>query len=312
MERARSLGDRTKAIIDTDPGADDALALMMALAAPEVDVLGLTTVGGNASLANTTRNALRLLHYLGREDVPVFRGAATPLEGKFRYAPYYHGRGGLPVRLPRSACGALAVRAADYLVSVASALRGELTVIALGPLTNVARAITREPRFSEWVKGVVVMGGAVEVPGNVTPHAEFNIYNDAHAANVVFSSGIPVTLIGLDVCNPVFLHKQDLDALDAGHAASELQRRIVTEWFALHPESETFSLCDPLTIAATIKPELLAYRTASVRTEATDATRLGKTTAEYGSGSVRVASEVHAAEAKAEIIAMLRRPGASS
>ena len=306
------MGDRTKAIIDTDPGADDALALMMALAAPELDVLGLTTVGGNASLANTTRNALRLLHYLGREDVPVFRGAATPLEGKFQYAPYYHGRGGLPVRLPGTESGALAVRASDYLVSVASALKGELTVIALGPLTNVARAITKEPRFAQWVREVVVMGGAVEVPGNVTPHAEFNIYNDPNAANIVFSSGIPVTLIGLDVCNPVFLHKQDLDALDAGHAGSELQRRIVKEWLALHPESESFSLCDPLAVAATVRPNLLTYRAAAVHTDAADATRLGKTTAEYGSGSVRVASEVHAAEAKAEIIAMLRRPDASS
>ena len=301
------MGDRTRVVIDTDPGADDALALMMALAAPELDVVGLTTVGGNASLANTTRNALRLLHYLGREDVPVFRGAATPLEGKFRYAPYYHGRGGLPVRLPRSESSVLAVRAADYLVSVASALRGELTILALGPLTNVARAITKEPRLAHWIKEVVVMGGAIEVPGNVTPHAEFNIYNDANAANVVFSSGIPVTLIGLDVCNPVFLKKQDLDALDAGHAAGELQRRIVTEWFSLHPESDMFSLCDPLTVAVAINPELVAYRQASVRTEATDVAQSGKTTAEYGSGSVRVASEIHAVEAKAEIIAMLQR-----
>ena len=153
------------------------------------------------------------------------------------------------------------------------------------------------------------MGGAVEVPGNVTPHAEFNIYNDAKAANVVFSSGIPVTLIGLDVCNPVFLEKHDLDALNADDAAGELQRRIVSAWFALHPESEMFSLCDPLTVAAAIKPELLAYRKASVRTEATDAEQLGRTMAEYGSGSVRVASEVHSIEAKAEIIAMLRRRG---
>lgn len=296
-----------KAVIDTDPGADDALALMMALAAPELDVIGLTTVGGNASLANTTRNALRVLHYLGRDDVPVFRGAAIPLEGRFRYAPYYHGRGGLPVRLPLGETGVVAVRAADYMVTMASALRGELTILALGPLTNIARAVAKEPRFAEWVKEVVVMGGAVEVPGNITPYAEFNIYNDAQAANVVFSSGIPVALIGLDVCDPVFLHRRDLDALDTDHPAGELQRSIVTAWFHLHPETGVFSLCDPLTVAATVRPDLLAYRTAAVHTEENDAETLGKTTAEYGSGSVRVASKVHAAEAKAQIVAMLQQ-----
>ncbi|MCH8184992.1 MAG: nucleoside hydrolase [Chloroflexi bacterium] len=299
--------DTIKAVIDTDPGADDALALMMALAAPRLNVLGLTTVGGNASLANTTRNALRLLHYLGRGDVPVSRGAGRPLEGAFQYAPYYHGRGGLTVRLPRADAGVVGVRAADYLISLASAFRGELTIIALGPLTNVARAIDKEPRVARWVKDVVVMGGAVEVPGNVTPHAEFNIFNDPKAADVVFCSGVPVTLVGLDVCNDVYFETRDIDLLDSSTASGNLQRRIISAWFALHPESERFSLCDPLAVAAALRPDLMTYRTASVRTEATDQARLGKTTASYGSGPVKVASAVRAEEAKSEIIAMLRR-----
>ena len=299
--------DTIKAVIDTDPGADDALALMVALGAPRLSVLGLTTVGGNASLANTTRNALRLLHYLDRGDVPVSRGAGRPFEGAFRYAPYYHGRGGLPVRLPRADASVVGVRAADYLISLASAFRGELTIIALGPMTNLARAIDKEPRVARWVKDVVVMGGAVEVPGNVTPHAEFNIFNDPKAADVVFCSGVPVTLIALDVCNDVYLEMRDVDPLDFSTGSGNLQRRIISAWFALHPESKRFSLCDPLAVAAALRPDLITYRTASVRAEATDEARLGKTTASYGSGPVKVASEIRAAEAKSEIIAMLRR-----
>ena len=299
--------DTINAVIDTDPGADDALALMMALAAPELNVLCLTTVGGNASLANTTRNALRLLHCLDRGDVAVFRGASRPLKGAFRYAPYYHDRGGLPVRLPRADAGVVGVRAADYLISLASALRGELTIIALGPLTNVARAIEKEPRVARWVKDVVVMGGAVEVPGNVTPHAEFNIFNDPKAADVVFSSGVPVTLIGLDVCNDVYFEMPDVDLLDSSTAGGNLQQRIIKAWFALHPQSERFSLCDPLAVAAALRPDLMTYRAASVGTETTHQAKLGKTTAWYGPGPVKLASAVRAEEAKSQIIAMLRR-----
>ena len=172
-------------VIDTDPGTDDAIALMMALGSPELDILGLTTVGGNAPLAQTTRNALRVLEYMERPDVEVFRGSARPLRGRFHYAHYFHGPGGLTVRLPVPVTRPAPQRAVELLVERARAFRGEFTAIALGPLTNLARAIKKDRRLVDWTDEIVVMGGAVEVPGNVTAHAEFNIYNDPAAAEIV-------------------------------------------------------------------------------------------------------------------------------
>ena len=178
---------KKKVLIDADPGTDDALALIAALNSPELDVLGVTTVGGNASLADTTRNALRLLDHLG-SDLPVSRGSARPLKGRFEYAYHFHGAAGLGVRLPSPRTAPTAERAVERIVGAASEYRGALTLIALGPLTNVARAMRSNPRLAGWVAEVVVMGGAVEVPGNVTPHAEFNVYNDPEAAHEVLTS----------------------------------------------------------------------------------------------------------------------------
>ena len=189
-----------------DPGTDDALALIAALNFPELDVLGVTTVGGNASLADTTRNALRLLEHLG-SDLPVSRGSARPLKGRFEYAYHFHGAAGLGVRLPRPRTAPTTERAVERIVRAASEHRGALTVIALGPLTNVARALRSEPSLAGWLAEVVVMGGAVEVPGNVTPHAEFNIYDDPEAANEVLASGVPARLIGLDVTMEMHLDR---------------------------------------------------------------------------------------------------------
>ena len=138
----------TKVVIDTDPGTDDALALMMALNSTELEVLGLTTVGGNATMAHTTRNTLRLLEYLGRSEIPVYRGASRPLRGRFEYAYSHHGPGGLTVRLPLPRFRPKTLRAPDYIAKAARLLAGELVLIALGPLTNIARAITREPRVN--------------------------------------------------------------------------------------------------------------------------------------------------------------------
>ncbi len=297
-----------KVLIDTDPGTDDALAIMMALNSPELEVLGLTTVGGNASLTHTTRNTLSLLEYLGHQEVPVARGASRPLKGKFLYGYYYHGPGGLTVRLPRPRIRSVRVRAWDHIVSLASALRGGLTVIALGPLTNLARAMNQEPRVTDWLKEIVVMGGALAVPGNVTPHAEFNTYNDPHAARVVFESGVPVTLIGLDVCNQAVESRSEApwysDSSDSGRLAS----KILSNWFEADPDRNTYNLCDPLAAAAAISPGLLSYREAKVAVETEDPERMGKTTAIYGRGSVKVAVDGNMDEARQVIRCLVEGP----
>ena len=295
----------TKVIIDTDPGTDDALALMMAINSPDLDILGLTTVGGNATLAHTTRNALRLLEHLGRTDVPVYRGVARPIRGKFHYGYYYHGPAALGVRLPSPKGRPQTQRAADYIVECARAHRGDLTVIALGPLTNIASAIAKEPRIAEWTREIVIMGGAVSVPGNVTPFAEFNTYNDPEAARIVLSSGVRATLIGLDVCDKVYVLGDD--KWIQGRSESErLARRILAAWFASRSNADRYTLCDPLAIVAALRPELFSFRQADVTVEVSDPERMGQTLAAFGAGNVRVATAVRVDEAKDAIRTLLR------
>ena len=201
-----------KCIIDTDPGADDVLALIMALnadGAGDMEILALTTVEGNARLEHTTANALRLLDYMGRGEIPVYAGESTPLEGEFHHAYEVHGDEGLTVRLPDTELMPAGENAVDFIVETALATPGEVTLFALGPLTNVARALTQEPRLKDALKRVYIMGGQGDGPGNVTPYAEFNIWDDPFAANVVFSSGAPVTLLGLNISHQTSVAPDD-------------------------------------------------------------------------------------------------------
>ena len=184
-----------KCIIDTDPGADDVLALIMALnadGAGDMEILALTTVEGNARLEHTTANALRLLDYMGRGEIPVYAGESTPLEGEFHHAYEVHGDEGLTVRLPDTELMPAGENAVDFIVETALAMPGEVTLFALGPLTNVARALNRDARVKDALRRVYVMGGQGDGQGNVTPYAEFNIWDDPFAANVVFSSARPL------------------------------------------------------------------------------------------------------------------------
>ena len=282
----------TKYIIDTDPGTDDAVAFINALNSPELDILALTTVGGNASLEDTTRNALDLMAHLGHPDMPVYRGADVPLTGEFPFAYDFHGPGGLSVPIPDSKSATRPVPAADYIHNAALEHSGDLTVIALGPLTNIAQALIDSPDLRDHIEEIIVMGGAVEVPGNITPHAEFNTYCDPRAANVVFDSGVPVTLIGLDVCREVFFTRED-DWDTAESPSERLAARLVQGWFDLHPDRDHFDLCDPLAIAAVLDPSLIEYRQATVHA-IEDGDQKGKTIANYGPGHIKVALRVHA------------------
>ena len=282
----------TKYIIDTDPGTDDAVAFIDALNSPELDILALTTVGGNASLEDTTRNALDLMAHLGHPDMPVYRGADVPLTGVFPFAYDFHGPGGLSAPVPASQAAPRPEPAADYIQQAALEHSGDLTVIALGPLTNIAQAFIDSPDLRDHIKELIVMGGAVEVPGNITPHAEFNTYCDPHAANVVFDSGVPVTLIGLDVCREVFFTRDR--HWDTPESPGErLAAQLVQGWFDLHPDRDHFDLCDPLAIAAVLDPSPIEYRQATVHA-IEDGDQKGKTIANYGPGHIKVALRVHA------------------
>ena len=295
-----------KLIIDTDPGTDDAIAIMMAMGSPDIDLLGLTTVGGNGRLADSTRNALRLLEYLGQPDIPVHRGASRPTRGSFHYGYYYHGPAALGVRLPSPRGRPRAQRAAEYIADRLGDRPGEVTIAALGPLTNVAAAIRKEPRVTQWAREIVIMGGAVGGVGNVTPHAEFNTYNDPEAADYVLSSDANITLVDWDVCCQVYV--QGSGDLAGGTSPSErMTRRILDSWFASRQEGERYTLCDPLAIVALLRSELFSFRLASIAVDVSDTERRGATSASYGEGSVKVASAVQASEAKEAMSALLRR-----
>ncbi len=293
----------TPVIIDTDPGTDDAIALIVALNSPELDVVGLTTVAGNARLVDTTRNALRLLSCLDRPDIPVFKGANRPMSGSFQFAYGYHGPNGLTTQLPTTDARAQTRSAVDYLVG--DVPNGAI-LIALGPLTNVGRAIRRNPRLGDRIRQIVVMGGAVDVPGNVTPYAEFNIYDDPRAANIVLGSGIPVTLVGFDVGNVVSFRRDETCWRSGTSVGETLAARIIKGWFDIHPDQDEYANCDPLTVAAVIEPGLLEYRQATVTVDEEGETK-GRTTATYGTGNVMVASKVDVERARDLILDRLSK-----
>ena len=218
-----------RVIIDCDPGIDDTAAILLALASPELDVAAVTTTYGNASVETCTANALRVLSLAGRNDIPVFMGAGKPLlrpsnEG---WASHIHGGDGLggvigvagePVSPPEPGKhGALAI------VETVMASPGELTILALGRMTNVALALSLEPRVADAVQEIVVMGGAVTVPGNVSGVATANLHEDPEAAAIVYRSGAAIAQVGLDVCNRVTVSPSQLDAIaNAGSPATQL------------------------------------------------------------------------------------------
>ena len=297
-----------KCIIDTDPGADDVLALIMALNSPELEILALTTVEGNARLEHTTANALRLLDYMGRTEIPVYAGESTPLEGEFHHAYEVHGDEGLTVRLPDTETIPAQGGAVDFIVDKALAMPGEVTLFALGPLTNVARALMRDERVKDALRRVYVMGGQGDGSGNVTPYAEFNIWDDPYAANVVFGSGVPVTLVGLNITRQTSI-AQDEEGWSSGDTPGEqLAAQVLEKWFDLDDAEHRarFSMHDPVTIMAALRPELIETKAATVSVE-TSGERVGEVAADYeNGGSVDVAVGVEGAEALGFMRGLLR------
>jgi inosine-uridine nucleoside N-ribohydrolase len=212
----------TDIILDCDPGHDDAIALLLALASPELRLLGVTTVSGNQTLDKTTANAIRVLDHVGRADVLVAAGADRPLVRERHVAPEVHGETGLdgpdlppPSRSPDPA------HAIDWIASAVAGNPQPVTLVPTGPLTNIALFLARYPQLAPRVERIVLMGGAI-AEGNVTPAAEFNIWADPEAAHRVFTSGIDLTMVGLDVTHQALLRPVDVDRLRSAGRAGKL------------------------------------------------------------------------------------------
>ncbi len=212
----------TQIVLDCDPGHDDAIALMLALGSPEVRLLGLTTVSGNQTLEKTTANAIRVLEHLGHGHVPVAAGAPRPLVRERHVAAEVHGETGLDgPDLPAPARAPGPEHAVDWIARTLSAQTSAVTLVATGPLTNVALLLARHPELAPKLERIVLMGGAIGL-GNVTPAAEFNIWADPEAAQRVFSSGLDVTMVGLDVTHAALLAESHIARLHDGSRAGKL------------------------------------------------------------------------------------------
>ena len=281
-----------KVIIDTDPGVDDAIAILMALACPWLQVLGLTTVGGNVTLARGTRNALALLEYTDRTDIPVSRGSALPIRGQYGYAFPVHGASGLTRRLPNPSARPIDQRAVDFLAEELGKQPGEVLLVALGPLTNLANLTTKYPGSLEQASGLVVMGGAVDVPGNVTGHAEFNFFSDPEAARMVLSSGIPLTLVDLAATRQVGIQREEARSLQPQNALAKLAVQMLNNWFRRDAGRQSFFFHDPLAMAIALDMRIVTTQSAQVSVETFDPVRLGETKVSGKPGPVEVVGPV--------------------
>ncbi|MEL6594434.1 MAG: nucleoside hydrolase [Pseudomonadota bacterium] len=272
-------------IIDTDPGQDDAVAILLALASPEVEVLGITAVAGNVPLPLTEKNTRIVCELARRTDLKVFAGCDAPLTRKLITAEHVHGQTGLDgPAMPEPTMPLQDAHAVEFIIDTARATDG-VTLCPLGPLTNIASALQKAPDIASRIREIVLMGGAYFEVGNITPSAEFNIYVDPEAADIVFKSGIPITVMPLDVTHKALTTQSRVDAFrDMGTPVGEA----VAAWtdFFNRFDMEKYTspgapLHDPCVIAYLIDPDLFTGRHVNVCIETTSDLTLGMTVADW-------------------------------
>lgn len=278
----------TRVLLDCDPGHDDALAILLAAGSPDLELVGITTVAGNQTLEKTTRNALVVAMVGGIGDVPVVAGHDGPLLRPLRTASAYHGDSGLdgpapqePDRMPTPG------HAEDFIVETLMARPGEVTLVATGPLTNVAAALRREPRIATAAREVVIMGGAYG-KGNITQTAEFNIFVDPEAASIVFGAPWTVTMVGLDVTHQAGctddVHRR---IAGMGNRAGTFAAELLDFFRGAYLRQERLDdppLHDPCAVAYVIAPELFETRAASIDVELAGRWTAGTTVVGFASG----------------------------
>lgn len=270
-----------RVIIDTDPGVDDALALLLAMRSPELKIEGITPVAGNVPLEVGVANALRLVEIAGRTEIPVAAGARAPLMRRLVTATNVHGENGLGgVVFPEPKTKPVAEPAAEFIRRIVRQYPGEVTLIPIGPLTNIATALEIDSELAPMVRGIVLMGGSLS-GGNITPAAEFNIYVDPEAARIVFQSGVPIIMVGLDATRKTSLTEEHVRRLEAaqnpsGRAAAQIGRsainRIREQGLLAGPHMH-----DSLAVAAVLDPSILTLKDYYVDVETTGELTAGET-----------------------------------
>jgi inosine-uridine nucleoside N-ribohydrolase len=270
-----------RVIIDTDPGVDDALALLLAMRSPELKIEAITPVAGNVPLDLTLPNALRMVEIAGRTDIPVAAGARAPLMRRLVTATYAHGENGLGGAVfPEPTTKPVATPAAEIIRQIVRKYPGEVTLITIGPLTNIATALNSDPELASMVRALFMMGGSLS-GGNITPAAEFNVYVDPEAARIVFQSGIPVTMVGLDVTRRTSLTDEHVRTLEAAQnpvsqAAAKIGRNAIN-----HNRERGYlvgpNMHDSLAIAGFVDPAILKLQDYYVDVETTGELTAGET-----------------------------------
>jgi purine nucleosidase len=284
-------------LIDTDPGIDDAVAILLALGSPEFDIRGITTVAGNIGITTTTRNAGRILALAGRRDIPVIGGAKAPLSRKGFDTVDIHGNDGLGgVRFPEPAAPPIGDDAVAWLARTLDGFpAGAVDILALGPLTNIARLLSEHPVSARRIGRLIAMGGAMREPGNIGPKAEFNIAADPEAAEIVFASAIQVTLIPLDVTRKVRADRAYLAALRAAaKPAATAAAELIDAYFQSTTGGESRPLHDPCVMLYALEPGLFGCEPFGLRVDTGDTRDAGALTVDAGAAAISVAMIVDA------------------
>ena len=271
-----------RVIIDTDPGVDDAMAILLALSSPELKVEALTVVAGNVETAQGLENALKIVSLANRCDVVVAGGAQHPLNQKLITAQFWHGKNGLAgVELPPSKCKADSRFGPDLIIEMVHKYPHELTLIPVGPLTDIALAVSKDPSIASLVRDIVIMGGSVS-GGNVNGAAEANIYNDPEAAQIVFNAGWMVTMIGSDVGERTLMTRKYLTELQASHGPESDFVAKLADFYLTRSEKSGYSgaaMYDPLAVGAVIDPTLVTLKDMHVDVETKGEFTRGETVA---------------------------------
>ena len=278
-----------KIILDCDPGHDDAVAIMLAIASDDIDLLGITCVGGNATLENTKLNALKICSLLNRQDIPIYAGSDKPLKYDLVTAEHVHGKSGLdtdgePINLDPSH-RIKEMSAIDFIINECKNAEEPIYLCPTGPLTNIALCLKKDPSIKDKIKEIVLMGGAALCLGNITPAAEFNIYVDPHAANVVFNSGVEITMMGLDVTHKVNVNDQIINSIKTNNnKASVFFADLMDFYSRFHRELYETGDCplhDPCVIAYLIDNEIFKGKKVHVQVEENSDLTRGETVVDW-------------------------------